>query len=235
MGPLNSDNSTVAALGSDGGYRKQPAGPTVQVILTRHIQLAQSVHGVKRRPDAESIGVPRLGQLDQAGGRVNAFDPLIGIGPVPEPVAVQQQVRFSHPAGGSVARINELTSFTPLPIISLGPILHRHVGDPQEALIGSTRQLHRFPVEKQFMRRMRLEPVPAGESPELKRNEIRHPVGLQVNLPHLRPDTLRQALQSRGVLHRFPSFQPHSPPEYRPFTGRGAKYHRGRFGPGILF
>jgi hypothetical protein len=76
----------------------QHARGPVQEPLARRVEFAERVHGVEPLPLAVAIAVMGRPQRDQALRRVDGLDLLVGVGPVPEPVAVEPEVAFGGPA-----------------------------------------------------------------------------------------------------------------------------------------
>ena len=163
----------------------------VQIPFAGRIQFGQQVERVKALARPITIAVIRLVQLDDVG-LVDRLHFLERIGPIPEPITVQPNLRFLAPAAGLIARVRELADLIALDAVAGKRLAATHVRNLHKTAVRPARQGHRLLLKKQLR--------PLAGSGHV--TEIRHARGFQVRLPNLVSRWLREPGEHGRFVHQ---------------------------------
>ena len=162
--------------------------------LAGGIQFRQGVLGVVARALAVAVAMVRRRQRDRLARGIDRFDALALIGPVPEPVAVEQDLLLAHPALGPVAVVGQAADFVAGDAVDAVGSAPDHVGHVRPPGVGPAGQSHALAVEEELR--------PAGGAPEALGPlgaGLRHAALRQAGQQHAAARRRVQPLQHLGV------------------------------------
>lgn len=184
----------------EGGVPVEFAALAVEVPLVRLVQFGQEVDGVEALVLPVAVAVPGFGEGDLAGLGVDRLDLLVGIRPVPEPVAMEPGVRFIAPAEGAVALEAEASLGRAGAAVPGGE--GERAGDLagfDEVQVGPAGDGHGEVVDEQFGGGVGLEAAPAGEAAADPRGRIRDAFGGEIAFDDVGAGGFGESLEDGGV------------------------------------
>ena len=194
------------------------AGAAVEIPFARRVDLAEDIHGVVPLVLAVAVLGVRPGQREGPGVRIDGGHLLILLVPVPEPIAVEADVRLVEPAARAVLDVLELAVLAALDRVPHGEgVRAQDLAGLDETLVRPAGERLRDAIHEQLR--------PAAQRRRVA--QIGHAQRLHIRLKNAVANRRIELVAQFRICDRLPSGDSHSAAEDGRLAGLRLVDHRG--------